>query len=118
MSLIIRSVEFDADTQHLAQPSFLEYFELGTRKDGLSLISTMNGLFQAGAFFGSFGINIVADRYGRKMSIIIPSLLVLISGACLAGSVNVTMFIVFRFFAGMGSWWLLGSVPIWMSEVP
>jgi len=77
----------------------------------------MNGLFQAGAFFGSFGINVVGDRFGRKMSIIIPSLLVLVSGACLAGSVNVGMFIAFRFFSGMGSWWLLGSVPVWMSEV-
>ena len=77
----------------------------------------MNGLFQAGAFVGSIGINVVADRFGRKMSIIVPSLLVLISGACLAGSVNVGMFIAFRFFSGMGSWWLLGSVPVWMSEV-
>jgi MFS family permease len=77
----------------------------------------MNGLFQAGAFFGSIGINIVAGRFGRKMPIIVPSLLVLISGACLAGSANVGMFIVFRFFSGMGSWWLLGSVPVWMSEV-
>ncbi|PMD50042.1 general substrate transporter [Hyaloscypha bicolor E] len=101
----------------LAQPSFLAYFHLDTRKDALSLISTMNGLFQAGAFFGSLGINVVGDRFGRKMSIIIPSLLVLVSGACLAGSVNVGMFIAFRFFSGMGSWWLLGSVPVWMSEV-
>ncbi len=77
----------------------------------------MNGLFQAGAFFGSIGINVVADKFGRKMSIIVPSLLVLISGACLAGSVNIGMFIAFRFFSGMGSWWLLGSVPVWMSEV-
>ena len=100
-----------------AQPSFLAYFELDTRPDALSLISTMNGLFQAGAFCGSIGINVVADRFGRKMSIIIPSILVLISGACLAGSVNVGMFIAFRFFSGMGSWWLLGSVPVWMSEV-
>jgi MFS family permease len=77
----------------------------------------MNGLFQAGAFFGSIGINIVADRFGRKMSITVPCILVLISGACLAGSVNVGMFITFRFFSGMGSWWLLGAVPVWMSEV-
>jgi MFS family permease len=77
----------------------------------------MNGLFQAGAFFGAMGINIVGDRWGRKMSITVPSILVLISGACLAGSVNVGMFIFFRFVSGMGSWWLLGSVPVWMSEV-
>lgn len=30
----------------LAQPSFLTYFELDTRSDATSLISTMNGLYQ------------------------------------------------------------------------
>jgi MFS family permease len=58
----------------------------------------MIGLLQAGAFFGSIDINIVADRWERKMSIAIPSFLVLISRVCLAGSVNVGMFIAFRFF--------------------
>ena len=101
----------------LAQPSFLDYFKLETRSNGLSLISSMQGVFQAGAFFGSIGINVVADRWGRKMSITIPCILVLISGACLAGAANVAMFIAFRFFSGMGSWWLLGAVPIWMAEV-
>ncbi|KAF1828918.1 MFS general substrate transporter [Decorospora gaudefroyi] len=27
------------------------------------------------------------------------------------------MFLVFRFFAGMGSFWLLGAVPVWMTEI-
>lgn len=77
----------------------------------------MNGIFQAGAFFGALCISLVADRLGRKIAIAIPAALVVVSGACLAGSVNIGMFIAFRFFNGMGSFWLLGSVPVWMTEI-
>ncbi|CAK7212829.1 hypothetical protein SBRCBS47491_001597 [Sporothrix bragantina] len=101
----------------LAQPTFRAYFELDTRDNGTELLSAMNGLFQAGAFCGAICISWVADRYGRKTSITVPSVLVLISGAMLAGSVHIAMFLVFRFVAGMGSFWLLGSVPVWMTEI-
>ncbi|ERS95332.1 hypothetical protein HMPREF1624_08210 [Sporothrix schenckii ATCC 58251] len=101
----------------LAQPTFREYFALDTRDNGTELLSGMNGLFQAGAFFGALCISWVADRFGRKASITVPSILVLISGALLAGSVHIGMFLAFRFVAGMGSFWLLGSVPVWMTEI-
>jgi MFS family permease len=101
----------------LGQPSFVEYFELETRSNGTSLISAMNGLFQAGAFFGALCISYVGDRWGRKMSITIPAVLVAISGALLAGSVHIGMFLTFRFFSGMGSFWLLGAIPVWMTEI-
>ena len=51
------------------------------------------------------------------MAIAIPAMLVVLSGALLAGSVNIGMFIAFRFFSGMGSFWLLGSIPVWMTEI-
>ncbi len=101
----------------LAQPTFNSYFELETRENATSLISAMNGLFQAGAFFGALCISWVADRFGRKMNITIPAVLVVLSGALLAGSVHIAMFLTFRFFAGMGSWWLLGAIPVWMTEI-
>lgn len=41
-------------------------------------------------------------RFGRKWTVIVASIILLISTACLAGSVNIAMFIVFRFFAGFG----------------
>lgn len=92
----------------------MAYFELATRPDANNLIGVMNGLFQAGAFFGALCISWVADRFGRKMAIIVPAILVVISGALLAGSVNIGMFIAFRFVSGMGSFWLLGSIPVWV----
>jgi MFS family permease len=41
----------------------------------------------------------------------------LISGAVLAGSTNIAVFLVFRFFAGAGAFMILAAVPIWMAEV-
>jgi MFS family permease len=44
------------------------------------------------------------DRYGRKGGVIYCSVLSIIGGIGLTASQNITMFIVFRFFAGAGSW--------------
>lgn len=41
----------------------------------------------------------------------------MVSGAILAGSTNMAMFLVFRFFAGAGAFMILAAVPIWMAEV-
>ncbi|KIY02796.1 uncharacterized protein Z520_01261 [Fonsecaea multimorphosa CBS 102226] len=101
----------------LAQPSFLAYFQLDTRPDGTDLISTMNGLFQAGAVIGSLAVSPVADRWGRKAALASSAIIIIISGACLAGSTSVAMFIVFRFFSGLGSYMILTATTIWMSEV-
>lgn len=58
-----------------------------------------------------------ADRFGRKGGLAISALYCLISGAFLAGSVHIAMFLVFRFVAGAGAFMILAAVPIWMSEV-
>ncbi|KAK6433487.1 hypothetical protein LTR95_010332 [Oleoguttula sp. CCFEE 5521] len=77
----------------------------------------MNGLYQVGGFLGVFTVSYFADKWGRKAAIGVSALIVLISGALLAGSVNVGMFIAFRFFNGAGAFMILSAVPIWMNEV-
>lgn len=47
------------------------------------------------------------DRYGRKVGVIYCSVLSLVGGVCLCAAQNIAMFIVFRFFAGAGSWGFL-----------
>ena len=42
--------------------------------------------------------------------------LAMVSGALLAGSTHIAMFLVFRFFAGASAFMILAAVPIWMSE--
>jgi len=45
------------------------------------------------------------------------AILAIISGAIMAGSVNVGMFIAFRFVAGAGAFMVLAAVPILMNEI-
>ncbi|KAF1807807.1 MFS transporter, partial [Eremomyces bilateralis CBS 781.70] len=101
----------------LGQPSFIEYFALETRSNGTDLISSTNGLFQAGGVIGTLMLPWVSDRWGRKWGIAVSAFLALISGAVLAGSTDIAEFLVFRFIAGAGAFMALAAVPIWMNEV-
>ena len=119
----------------LGQPSFYAYMGLDSAPNAAALIGTMNGLFYAGGFIGATGIGKVSDRYGRKFSLALGAGITLISNALLAGSVNTTMFIIFRFFQGIGYFMSeavhmfqnqlillrafieLATVPLWITEV-
>lgn len=72
----------------------------------------MNGLFQAGGVIGTLALPTVADKWGRKWALAVSALLNVISGAVLAGSTNVALFIVFRFIAGAGAFSILAAVPV------
>ncbi|KAL6248112.1 hypothetical protein RBB50_004366 [Rhinocladiella similis] len=102
----------------LGQPSFIEYMNIGEdRHNASSIIGAMNALFYAGGFFGSVFNSWYVDRFGRKSSIITSCLLMIVSAALCSGSVDITMFIVFRFFTGWSCLMLLISVPLWITEV-
>ncbi|KFY90897.1 hypothetical protein V501_01907 [Pseudogymnoascus sp. VKM F-4519 (FW-2642)] len=101
----------------LAQPFFFEYFELEGRPDLERIISLCVGLYQAGGFCGSIICPLLADKWGRKTAIISASVVVIITGALLCGSVNIGMFIAMRFFNGIGALALLVLIPVWMAEV-
>jgi len=100
----------------LGQPSFSIYMKLATKSNATQLISAMNALYYVGGFIGCILNGPVADRYGRKPSILAGTIITLISAALLSGSVNMAMFIAFRFFSGLGSYMLAMSVPLWIAE--
>jgi MFS family permease len=81
----------------LGQPSFLEYFHLLT-SDGsdTAKIGAMLGVFFTGSLFGLYYQGYIADRFGRKKALLNAALFSIFSGALLAGSVHIAMFIVFR----------------------
>jgi sugar porter (SP) family MFS transporter len=90
---------------------------LSTNPHAEALVGATVALFFAGGFFGALSTWWVADRFGRKGAIALASTIILISGALSAGSVNITMFIVFRFFAGWGTLMIAISVPLWIAEI-
>ncbi|KAK5069876.1 hypothetical protein LTR64_007942 [Lithohypha guttulata] len=101
----------------LGQPSFTAYFELDTVSNSTDLIATTNGLFQAGGVIGTLCLPWFADKYGRKWACALSASLAVISGAFMAGSVHIGMFIAFRFVAGASAFMILAAVPILMNEL-
>jgi MFS family permease len=85
----------------LGQPSFIKKMALDG-PNGASLTGAVTSMFYVGATWGAFVHGWFANRYGRKPSIIFAVGVITVSQALLAGSVNVAMFIVFRFFLGWG----------------
>ena len=75
---------------------------LATNPNAASLIGTCVGLFYVGGVFGCILNAWLADKIGRKWTSATGSVIMVISTACLAGSVNIGMFIAFRFFVGLG----------------
>lgn len=68
----------------------------------------MNGLYTAGGLVGTFASSVLADRFGRKKIILGAAVAAVAGGALQAGSVNLGMFIFFRFVNGFG----VGKVPL------
>ncbi|KAL3474490.1 sugar transporter family protein [Aspergillus californicus] len=101
----------------LGQPSFYEYMGLLDNPHEASIIGAMNSLFYVGGFFGTIFNAWFADYTGRRGTIIVACLVLIISGALVAGSVGVKMFIVFHFFTGWSCLMLLATVPLWIIEV-
>jgi sugar porter (SP) family MFS transporter len=101
----------------IAQPSFISYFGLDVRPDAPTIYGLMNSLYNAGGFVGTFAVSFFSDRWGRRVGIAFPAALIVVSGALGAGSVNIPMFLVFRFISGFGSYMIVSAVPIWTTEV-
>jgi hypothetical protein len=58
------------------------------------------------------------DKYGRKVGVVYCATLSIIGGVCLCAAQNIAMFIVFRFFAGAGSWAFLALSTTPSSALP
>ncbi len=75
---------------------------LDSSPNAAAYFGAMNSLYYAGGVPGAFCHGWLADAYGRKMSIFVGCLMIVLAQALIAGSVHPVMFIVFRFFAGWG----------------
>lgn len=101
----------------IGQPTFYTYFGLArpgepgyTRTS--NLIGAMNGLSSAGSAFGCGFSAWSADKLGRKVTIQLGAIVMIIGAALCAGSVNMVMFLIARFIAGFGIGLLITAIPM------
>ncbi|KAH7254988.1 hypothetical protein B0J15DRAFT_559552 [Fusarium solani] len=64
-----------------------------------------------------WGLPFFADKWGRRAAVAVSAAIIVISGAVMAGSVNVGQFIVFRFVSGAGTYMMISAVTLWMTEI-
>ncbi|EXJ83041.1 hypothetical protein A1O3_06858 [Capronia epimyces CBS 606.96] len=102
-------------TGSLAQTSFINKFLSGSDAD--AVIGGILGGFLGGAFIGSLLQGWISPRYGRKKTTALAAILLIVSGALMAGSVHVAMFILFRIVSGIGAGILTSNCPTYMSEI-
>ena len=106
----------------VGQPNFYSYFNLATQEEPgydhtTNMIGALNGVNSAGAIAGCISQAWTSDKYGRKRTMQIGSVILIIGGALCAGAADMAMFLVGRFIAGMGSGILACVVPIFQAEV-
>ena len=103
----------------IGQPTFYTYFKLATQVEpGYSrttaYIGAMNGLSSVGSVFGAGITSWVADWAGRKRNIQVGALVLILGGGLCAGSVNIAMFLIARFIAGLGIGMLVTGIPMYV----
>lgn len=102
----------------IGQPSFYTYFDFeATSSYGASIIGALNGLYAGAGVIGSLSVFNLLDILGRRLAIQVAAAVCVVTAALQAGSVHIAMFLVARFFNGLGVAWLNCSVPTYLSEI-
>jgi sugar porter (SP) family MFS transporter len=100
-----------------------ETFSTGyiNEKDGLpdvtsSQSSMIVSLLSAGTFFGALGAAPIADKFGRRMGMVIESVVFVFGVILQTASTSIPLFVAGRFFAGLGVGLLSATIPLYQSE--
>lgn len=74
-------------------------------------------LFTGGAFFGSFFGGPAGDYLGRRLTIMLGSIIFLLGGALQTGADNISFLYAGRFIAGLGVGMLVMVIPLYQAEL-
>ncbi|KGO66506.1 Major facilitator superfamily domain, general substrate transporter [Penicillium italicum] len=107
----------------LAMKKWREMFSTGfiNEKDHLpdvtsSQSSMIVSLLSAGTFFGALGAAPIADKFGRRMAMIMESFVFVFGVILQTISTSIPLFVAGRFFAGLGVGLLSATIPLYQSE--
>ncbi|KAJ6086622.1 hypothetical protein N7467_005536 [Penicillium canescens] len=107
----------------LAMKFWREMFSTGyiNEKDGLpdvtsSQSSMIVSLLSAGTFFGALGAAPIADKFGRRMGMVIETVVFVFGVILQTAATSIPLFVAGRFFAGLGVGLLSATIPLYQSE--
>ena len=75
------------------------------------------GINSAGSAIGCAICSFTADKFGRKRTIQVAAIILIIGAAICAGSINNGMFLAGRFINGLGIGALVSCIPMYQAEV-
>ncbi|KAJ5675189.1 uncharacterized protein N7477_005123 [Penicillium maclennaniae] len=78
--------------------------------------SMIVSLLSAGTFFGALGAAPIADRFGRRLGMIMESFVFVFGVILQVASTSIPLFVAGRFFAGLGVGLLSATIPLYQSE--
>lgn len=96
----------------LILPSYTEYFSLTTATIGLN-----NAASWMGSILGSFFMQPIPDRLGRKNGILVASIITFVGIILQAAAQNIAMFVVARMIVGFGTAISSASAPTLLGEL-
>jgi putative MFS transporter len=103
---------FDIVTISFALPVIATQFHASKGAVSLSVTSSLIGYI-----IGALGDSQVADKWGRKLSLVVSVTMFSVGTALAAASWNVTSLVVFRFISGLGIGAEIAAVTTYLSEI-
>ncbi|XP_041461139.1 organic cation transporter-like protein [Lytechinus variegatus] len=89
----------------LSTYTFIQTFDLVC--DRKYLVNLSQSIFFVGVFIGSVILGAIADRYGRKITLIISNIIVVLFGVCAAFSPNYITLVTLRALSAVGCFGML-----------
>lgn len=79
--------------------------------------SWINSVLAIGGFFGPFAAGFLADRRGRKLTLLLSAMVHVVGWIVLLTAFSVEMMVVARFVLGFGSGCILVALPMYVGEI-
>ncbi|TVY38162.1 putative glucose transporter [Lachnellula occidentalis] len=106
----------------IAMDYWLKEFSTGNVNAAGTPVITSNqqseivSILSAGTFFGALGAALIADRIGRRWSLIVSSCVFIVGVILQTAATAIPMFVAGRFFAGFGVGLVSALIPLYQSE--
>ncbi|KAK6436736.1 hypothetical protein LTR95_007070 [Oleoguttula sp. CCFEE 5521] len=98
-------------------PAFTGTFGIDTKTDaGTNLIAIIVAIYEIGAFLGAVTTSIIGEGLGRRKSILIGVIIMIIGAILQATAYHVAHMIVARIVSGIGMGFINSTVPVLQAE--